>query len=271
MLAEQRLREGKLDDTLELLQTEVRARPDDVRLRVFLFQLLALMGNWDRAVKQLQVAGQLDPSALGMAQAYREVLRCEALRTEVFLGRRAPMFLGEPPAWMALLIEALRLESELYHAQADALRGEALDTASSRAGVLNGTAYEWIADGDSRLGPTLEVFLRGRYYWLPFSSVMELEVEPPSDLRDLVWLPARLTLEGTEALPCFIPTRYIDTHLGSDELRLSRRTEWREPGPHTIIGLGQRTLFTNLGECALLDLRTLNAEASEPVESPRDA
>jgi type VI secretion system protein ImpE len=262
VIAEQRLREGKPAEALERLQAEVRARPGDARLRIFLFQLLAIMGDWERALKQLQVATQLDASATGMAQAYREVLRCEVYRAEIFAGRREPVVLGAPQAWTAMLVEALRLDAAGSAEAADVLRGEALARAQANPGVLNGTPFAWLADGDSRLGPILELYLCGRYHWIPLASVACLEFEPPSDLRDLVWAPAKITLEGSEALPCFVPTRYPGTHSGAGDLCLARSTQWREQGTHTVVGIGQRVLFSEQGECALLDLRSLSFEHS---------
>ncbi len=32
----------------------------------------------------------------------------------------------------------------------------------------------------------------GKYYWVPFCRIQKIETEKPIDMRDLVWLPARL-------------------------------------------------------------------------------
>jgi len=53
MPARESLREGRLEEALAQLQTQVRKEPGDARLRVFLFQLLSVMGRWDRALRQL--------------------------------------------------------------------------------------------------------------------------------------------------------------------------------------------------------------------------
>ena len=49
-----------------------------------------------------------------MVHAYREAIRCEVLRTEIFAGRRKPLIFGEPPHWMAWLLESLRLMVEYF-------------------------------------------------------------------------------------------------------------------------------------------------------------
>ena len=86
---------------------EVRARPADPKLRIFLFQLLCVLGQWERALNQLTVASELDPEALAMRQIYGSAVPCEAARAEVFDGKRSPMIFGEPDQWLALLIESL--------------------------------------------------------------------------------------------------------------------------------------------------------------------
>ena len=272
------LRDGKLADTLADLQARVRSDPADAKHRIFLFELLALLGQWERALTQLEVAGELNASALAMVQTYREALRCEALRGEVFAGRRSPLVFGQPEQWVALMIEALRLDADGKHAQAEELRATALETASPTAGRLRlgaqGAAaevpgplepFEWIADADSRLGPVLEAVVNGRYYWIPFRNIRALRVEPPADLRDLVWMPASFQwANGGEAVG-LVPTRYPGSEAAEDDaIRLARRTDWIESGPRTFTGLGQRMLATEGGEYALMDLRRVELDAPAP-------
>src|SRR5215470_3430812 len=104
--AERTLKEGDPRAALARLQEDVRARPADSKLRVFLFQLLCVLGQWDRALNQLKVASELDPIALPMAQTYGDAVRCELVRAGVFDGKTSPMVLGQPDQWLALLIES---------------------------------------------------------------------------------------------------------------------------------------------------------------------
>ncbi|WP_265323151.1 tetratricopeptide repeat protein, partial [Pseudomonas aeruginosa] len=80
MIAEELLRAGRLDDALKALQEQVRSQPSNATLRIFLFQLLAVMGQWTRALNQLKVVGELDASALPRVQTYSTAIECEALR-----------------------------------------------------------------------------------------------------------------------------------------------------------------------------------------------
>lgn len=255
--AEDAFHAGDISGSLAALSGEIRQRPQDVKLRVFLAQLLMVAGQWDRALNQLQVIGELDAGALAMVHAYRAAIQCERLRTEVFAGRRSPLIFGEPESWMALLIQALSLDAA-QPAQAAALRAQALELAEPTAGSAEGNAFEWIADADSRLGPVFEVLLSGAYYWVPVKCVAAVTVDPPADIRDLVWLPATFQwTNGGEAVGMF-PVRYPGSQDSSDDqVKLARKTEWRQLAGEQYAGLGQRILTTGDADIGLLDLRQL--------------
>jgi type VI secretion system protein ImpE len=264
MSAEQLLMEGDLDAALRELQAQVRREPANAKYRIFLFQLLAVLGQWDRALSQLNVAGELDEGALAMVQTYREALRCEVLRADVFAGRRSPMVLGKPDNWLALLLEALRLAAEERYEESKQVRAQALEGASMTPGSIDGEPFDWIADGDMRMGPVLEAIVNGRYYWVPFSHVARLTIEKPTDLRDLVWMPAYFTwANGGEGVG-LIPTRYPDSQASQDtDLRRARKTLWMERPGGLFVGLGQRMLATDEGEYAIMSVREITLRPGE--------
>ena len=258
MFAEQTLREGDLEETLAGLQARVRKDPSNAKHRVFLFQLLALLGQWDRALTQLKVAGELDAGTLAMVQTYREALNCEVLRGEIFAGRRSPLVFGKPDEWVALMLEAQRLIADGAFEAAREMRDRALEAAPATAGEIDGSPFEWITDGDSRLGPVLEAIVNGRYYWVPFRRIEALVIEKPVDLRDLVWMPAYFTWSNGGQAAGLIPTRYPGSESSSDpNLRRGNRTEWMERPGDTYLGMGQRMFFTDAGEYALMDIRNI--------------
>jgi type VI secretion system protein ImpE len=265
--AEQALRDGDPQAALKLLQDQVRQHPGDAKLRVFLFQLLCVLGQWDRALNQLNVAGELDASTLAMVQTYREALQCERLREQVFEGRRAPMLFGEPQTWIALLIEALLLEGRGQGDAARKLRDRAFEEAPASPGRLDGEPFEWIADADMRLGPALEAVINGRYYWVPFSHLAEVTFDAPADLRDAVWMPAHVEFANGGDAVALVPTRYAGTDLADPMLALARRTEWHETAPGFHAGRGQRLLATEAGERALMDVRSIAFGARAQAQS----
>jgi type VI secretion system protein ImpE len=254
---------GHFDDLRKMIQKQ----PQRSDLRIFLFQIYCVQGEWMKASTQLDVLLELDPSSKPMVETYREALRCEALRREVFDGKRSPLVLGAPQDWLAMMIEALRVDGEGRPDAAAELRAKALESAPATSGKLDGAPFAWLADADSRLGPVVEAIINGKYYWVPVSRLIRIEIEKPADLRDFVWAPATLTLENGAANVALIPTRYPGTERETDAaLRLARATDWREQPGGAWHGVGQRVLTTDQAEVALLDVRVL-AFDTELVES----
>jgi type VI secretion system protein ImpE len=258
MGAEDALKTGDLDAALTDLTAQVRRAPADARLRVFLFQLLAVLGQWGRALAQLEMAGQLDAGTLAMVNTYRGALQCEALRAQVFAGVREPLVMGEPAPWVALLMQALKLGAQGRMQDAEPLREDAFETAPATAGWIDAVPFAWIGDADSRLGPLLEAVIEGRYFWVPFEHLRRLEIEAPADLRDLVWTPARITWTNGGETVALIPARYPGSEASADaRIRLARLTEWIEAGSGLFTGLGQRMLTTDADEYPLLTVRRI--------------
>ena len=268
MQAEQSLRNGDPQAALAQLQDQVRKQPAEPKHRIFLFQLLAVLGQWERALNQLNVAGEMDSSTLSMVQTYRETIGCEALRSEVFRGKRSPLIFGEPAQWVALMIEALRPEADAARQQA--LRDQALEQAPATPGTINGQPFAWLADADPRLGPLLEVIVNGRYYWAPFQNIKSIQLEEPADLRDMVWAPAQFTWANGGEMVGFIPTRYPGSEASEDGLiQLARKTDWLDEGGLQT-GLGQRLLATDSDDHPLLDVRAIEFDVATDVADLAD-
>jgi type VI secretion system protein ImpE len=262
-VAEQSLKGGDPVAALSQLQEQVRAKPADPKLRIFLFQLLCVLGQWERALNQLSVAASLDPAALAMKQTYGDAVRCEAIRDDVFDGKRSPMIFGQPDQWLALLIESLLVAGRAEHARSHQLRSRAFDEAPTTEGDIDGRPFGWIADADSRLGPVLEAVINGRYYWVPFSRLIKIQIEKPEDLRDVVWMPAHLQFENGGESVALIPTRYPGSQASGDGLiALARKTVWEEMAPDTHRGLGQRVFATDTDDVPLMEVRTISLAGS---------
>jgi type VI secretion system protein ImpE len=254
---------AQLDEALATLQSEIRKKPEDTRLRIFLFQLNCVLGRFDKALTQLQVLASLNAETLLLAQIFRPVIACEMLRREVFAGKRTPLIFGEPMEWVGLLVQANDLIAKGQFGPAAEARAKAFDSAPASSGKLNDQPFEWLADGDSRLGPVLEAIIEGKYYWIPYCRIQKIEMPKPSDLRDLIWLPAQFTWTNGGAVPGHIPVRYPGTENSSDnQLRLGRQTQWREEAGETFLGIGQRLLTSDASEVPLLECRTIEFNAT---------
>lgn len=259
------IKRGDLSGAVKAAEDEVRNNPSAGKSRVLLFQLAAVEGQWDRAITQLDVAGKMEAKNLLMAQVCRQLILCERFRGEVFTGKRSPLLLGEPEAWIAQMVQALGHTARGEHAAASEMRGAALDAAPAVGGVIKGRgeaeggAFEWLADADSRLGPLLEVFVDAKYYWVPMARIKELKLDAPADLRDLLWVPTTFTWTTGATQEGFIPVRYAGSESSADPLiRMCRKTEWADlDGGTTFAGLGQKMLASDAGETPLLDIASV--------------
>lgn len=288
-----------LQDALSRMEAEVRNAPASADHRWALAELLCVLGHWERALKQLQVGAKLVDAQNAQwhskAQMLRSLIRAEAQRTEVFSGKLLPTPVIDRPQWMEDMAHAIAINAKGQHQEADTLRLVALDVAPTRPGqcswhdenghqhpesepshadeLLTETAYEWISDSDTRLGPVCELIVAGGYRWLAFADIATIEIALPSSLLDLVWLPVTLRLRSTEAgarpMLCYMPARYSGTEttgaeIGTnqrDALMLSRLTRWQNVGETGVFALGQKTLMTSAGDIPLLGLRHLSGVA----------
>jgi type VI secretion system protein ImpE len=272
MQAEVYLQSGDLEKALAVLSEEIRKNPAKVGLRVFLFQLLSVLGQWERAITQLNVAAEMDSDAWLMAQAYRPAVNCEVLRADVFQGKRTPLCFGEPSASMVWLTQIPFLLAAGKSRAAVDLRNQAFEGAPAISGQINGQEFAWIADADERLGPILEAIINGKYYWIPFERIREIRIEKPVDLRDVLWAKATFTWANLGHAVGLIPSRYPGSEKEKDNaFRMSRKTEWRDAGNNFFVGIGQRMLATDQGEYPLLEIRDIvfNHLDSQPKESPQ--
>lgn len=263
------LQAGDLGAALESVKDEVRNQPQEAKHRIFLFQLFAVTGEWKRALAQLKVASELSKDCETMADAYQHVLQCEALREQVFAGGPSPLILGEPEPWMAKVIEAARLVSQADYKAAALIRNQAFEEAPTSSGKLTlrspdeQTApeehnFSWIADADSRFGPMLEVVAQGKYYWVPYQRIQQIQFHPVRDLRDCVWIPAQFMWAGGGEMVGMVPVRYPGSQQHAEGLiQLSRKTIWNEIDETTFLGMGQRILATSEDDVPLLDIDSI--------------
>lgn len=259
------IRQGEVTKAGELVKEGIRKAPSDASLRSLLYQINVLTGKWEAAATQLEVYAGLEAKAVLYAMMQRKLLECEAGRRGVFSGKEQPTLFGSPEEWMSYAVHAVSLSGRGEWAAAMELQARALERAEPIAGTLNEERFEWIADGDARLGPLLEVFVEGRYWWVPFCRIRTIKTTGPKDLLDTVWLPAQFTWTNGGTAEGFIPARYPGTETSGDaDCRLARKTVWNEVSPDMFTGEGQRMLMTNAVEMGVLDLRHLELDAPAP-------
>ena len=252
MDAEALFKAGDISGARAALALELRRSPQDVRARQFFWQLLAIVGDLDKAEAQLRALGGVQASAMMLGSVYMQAINAERLRSRTFAGEIAPKSLVGIEPWVEGLLGALAatIKSE---PGAGARHEAALAEAPASAGSIEGEAFEWIADADSRFGPMLEVVIGADYGFIPFVAMNRIRASEVADLRDTVWRPAEISLKSGQSSMVFIPARYPGTTESSDPaLLLGRRTDWADVDGIEI-GSGQRLLSTDVSDIAVLE------------------
>jgi protein involved in temperature-dependent protein secretion len=256
--ADELLRAGDLDGARASLVESVRKAPQDQPARMFLFQLLCVSGEWDKALIQLRALAQLTPEAQMLAVAYSQAIEAEKFRAQVFAGAAQPALLVGSSTWAGDLAGALSALCQGRTDDAEALRDQAFDAAPDTPGDLDGAPFEWIADGDLRFGPAVEAIIAGQWGLVPFDAIEKMESEGPKDLRDIVWLPVQLAFKTGQSVAALLPARYPGSEAQADAgLRLGRGTDWLAQ-PWGQAGIGQHEWSLSDGsDVGILSLRRL--------------
>jgi type VI secretion system protein ImpE len=240
MNAKELFQAGKLAQAIQSLTVEVRSNPTDPRRRSFLFELLSLAGEFERAAKHLDVLSQASPSAEIGTLLYKSAIAAERQRQALFSK-------GEQPA--------------------DATG------ASSGPGLLNGKPFNSIEDADPRLGCRLEAFVAGEYMLIPFRYIGSFQLPAPRSLRDLIWSNAIIktspAFAGRELGEVLVPILYpLSWQHPKDAVKLGRATEWQELQPGVPVPFGQKMLIVDGEEVVpLLEVRDLQFPTVQDASS----
>ena len=226
--AREHLADGRLESAIDALGVELRSNPTDTQRRVFLFELLTFAGQYDRADKQLDLLARGGPDNELAVLPYRAAMLGERVREHMFLTGDFPVGAAPSPV----------------------------------AGTLNGRPFLSIEDADPRIGARLEVMAGGKYMWVPLAYVQALHIDPPQHLRDLRWMPARLStsaaLSDTELGEVLLPSLSPLAWKSSDaELRLGRAADWEDLPDGSFAPVGQKMLRVDDELIPLLDVRDL--------------
>jgi type VI secretion system protein ImpE len=221
-------RAGELREAIKALGEELRKTPLDAKRRTFLFELLLFAGEYDRAEKQLDVLAGQNPQAMPGMLLYRSAIHAERTRQGMFAK-------GETPA---------------------------VEDGAPVGGSWNGKAFGEMSDADPRIGANLEVFIAGSYTWIPMHYLRGLEIEPPANLRDLMWARARVEASpefrlqdlGEVLLPVISPLS--SGHVDST-VQLGRETAWEDDAAHGQIPYGAKMMVIDGVDVPLLELRSV--------------
>ena len=247
---------GRLPEARAQLAAEVKAAPSDTGKRALLFQVLAFLGEWEKAERHLDLIVTADPKSEIGAQAYKNVINAEKERKEVVERKRIPGFVTSVPAYLERYLMAWEMVNQGKPDAAGRLYEEIEKERPSVSGAINGRSFEGLWDTDAFLSCFLEAIVHDRYLWVPFEAIDELSVERPRTLFDLLWVPARLvTWEGV-SLHCYLPVLYSGSSVHDDDrIKMGKVTDWQQLGKGFSKGMGQHVYQAGDEEISLLEIR----------------
>jgi type VI secretion system protein ImpE len=248
-------RAGKLDDAVTAAQAALRKAPTDLNARVLLGELLAFSGNLERADVVLDAASAIDPSTALVVAEFRQLIRADMARRQLFRDGRVPELLSEPTETQRLQLAALVALRGGDLAEA-AKQAEAAEAARPHvAGKHGAAAFDDWRDADDLLSGSFEVLTTtGKYFWIPTERVISLEFHAPKRPRDLLWRRVSMSVASGPDGDVYIPTVYATDEPMTDPLRLGRETEWKEVEGAPVRGIGQRLFMVGEEAIALMDL-----------------
>lgn len=193
-----------------------------------------------------------------LSVAYGQAIEAERQRALAFSGDGDVPVHGTDEGWPLQLAEAITCFARGETTRAEELREAAFDGAQDTPGTLNGVAFDWIANADSRFGPSFEAIIGGKWGIVPFEVVERIESAGVRDLRDLLWYPAQIAFRSGQSAAAMLPGRYPGTEAaGTGPEKLARATNWAA-GAAGDQGTGQQLLTLSGGEdIGLLEIRTL--------------
>ena len=246
---------GKLDDAIAAAQAALRKAPTDINARVLLGELLAFTGNLERADVVLDAASAIDPSTALVIAEFRQLVRADMARRQLFRDGRVPEFLADPTETQRLQLAALVAlrGGDLAEAMRQA---EAAEAARPRAPGRHGdAAFDDLRDADDLLAGSFEVLTTtGKYFWIPTERVQTLEFHPPKRPRDLLWRRASMSVAQGPDGEVYLPAVYAADEPMTDALRLGRETDWRQAEGGPVRGVGQRLFIVGEDAVPMMEL-----------------
>jgi type VI secretion system protein ImpE len=252
------LRAGKLSEALTAAQNAVRKAPTDLNARILLAEILVFSGNLERADVLLDAASTIDPSTGMVVAEFRQLIRADMARRQLYRDGRVPELLTDPTEVQRLQLAAL--VALRAGDQAEAAKNSAAAEAARppTAGFHNDTPFDDLRDADDLLAGNFEVLTTtGKYFWIPVERVVSAEFHPPKRPRDLIWRRVSMSVAQGPDGDVYMPVIYAGADPASELLRLGRETDWTDPDAGPVRGIGQRVLLCGDDDIAIMDLGVL--------------
>ena len=264
MRAKELIRTGRLAEARQVLIEEVKASPADSGRRTLLFQVLAQLGEWDKAIRHLDMIAVRDQDRASGVQSCLDAVHAEQERLKVVTLAQTPSVLPEAPAYFDTYLQYLNALKNGNYDQAKALIPEIDAARPAIKGIMNGQDFTGFSETDARLYAFLEAFVHERYVWIPFEAIRELVIFPPRTALDLIWSMASITTWEGLSMNCFLPVVYPESFSHADDrIKTGRMTDWVPLGRGLCRGVGQHVYQIGDGETSLLEIKEVTFMLAE--------
>jgi type VI secretion system protein ImpE len=263
MGAAEHYKAGRLQDAIQAAVEDVKKAPLDVERRSFLAELLCVAGDLDRADAQLEALQKTGSAGPGVAMM-RQLVRGERARHEFHGQGRLPEFVTQPSAATQLALRASIAIRDGDLAGAAELLAQHEEQRAKPRGRCDGAAFEDVRDADDLTAGVLEVLSStGKFFWIPFDALAEIELDKPTRPIDLLWRAASISMRGGSDGRVHVCTTYASHGARPDDAaRMARSTDWIGNDGEPVRGVGAKTLLVGEEPKTLLEIRRLEFEAA---------
>jgi type VI secretion system protein ImpE len=223
--AEEYFQQGQLDSAISAAAEQVKNNPNDEHVRTLFVELLCVKGEFERADSQLHALMTLKPDlALNLA-VWRQLIHAAQKRLDVYQLKAKPDMIDEPTKAIKRALDMLLALQEKDADKISSLLKETEINKDDNKFLVNGDDAKNIRDLDDVTANFLEVLgTNGKYFWVDFSQVVEVELSKPTRILELLWRKATIVLtNGTEG-EVYLPAIYPKTD--DDSAALGKKTEW---------------------------------------------
>ncbi len=247
------LADGRLTDAVSVQRLTVDADPSP-SARLFLFELLVLADQLADARSQLDAITSDEPSWSASRRRFRHLLRAIHKRNHL---RRRPEFLSDPPTHAMRRWNAARaLEAGEMNASLNWI--DRADTATPEVrGFVDGREFAGLRDGDERFASVFEVFVGGRYLWMPFELVRAVVLPDATGVIEMVYRPAEIRLTDGRTVGVVMPLVYPLSAEGGDDFALGEAVDWTSEDIGPVCAIGAKVYFIGEDELPLSQVRML--------------
>ena len=251
MTAREALENGQLEDALTI-QTEIFDRdPVNPAARLLLAELLILAGRLVEARTHFRYLNSDAPHWPQVRRGFIQLLKAVHRR-----GHRPTILTDIVPRhvrrrWKAA--QAIRVgDSEAAAVQIDG----ADNVSPAINGHVDGREFMGLRDADDRFASLLELFVGGKYCWLPFESLKRVTLAQPESVLDVAYRPARVHFVDGTVVRGVLPLVYPDSHADDGEFAIGLDTDWKDAGG-LAVGVGAKLILAGDEELRLGDCRQL--------------